>query len=267
VTATHPAPPARISEVVDEGVMLSVIPWRLEGPETPVILVHGLASNARLWDGVGAALAARGHPVVAIDQRGHGLSSKPDGGYDFATITRDLVRLIERLGWQDRPPMVAGQSWGGNVVLDLAAHHPDTVSAITLVDGGTIELSARFADWPTCEAALAPPKLIGTPFEQVERWIRSAHADWPEAAIAGTLANMEVLGDGTVRPWLSRGHHMLILRQLWEHHPSLLYPNVKAPVLVLMAEDPSNQRSPTSRSIGSRATMTCTPSIPIWSPA
>ncbi len=45
----------------------------------PFVLVHGLASNARLWDGVATALVAAGHPVFAVDLRGHGRSSKPAG--------------------------------------------------------------------------------------------------------------------------------------------------------------------------------------------
>jgi pimeloyl-ACP methyl ester carboxylesterase len=234
--------PVRLAEVVDEGVMLSAIPWNLDGPLTPMLLVHGLASNARLWDGVASVLSELGHPVVAVDQRGHGLSSKPSSGYDFPTVTQDLARLISRLGWEDRVPMVAGQSWGGNVVLDLAAHHPSVVSGITLVDGGTIRLSARFADWPTCAATLAPPPLVGTPYSQIEGWIRSSHADWPEAGIEGTLANLEVLEDGTVRPWLSRENHMQILHHLWEHDPRVLYPKVQVPALVLVASDKSNTR-------------------------
>lgn len=130
----------------------------------PVLAVHGLASNARLWDGVASALVADGHPVAAVDQRGHGLSDKPANGYDFATLTSDLVAVADHLGWVGaRRPVVAGQSWGANVAVELAARHPDRVAALVLVDGGTIELSGRFADWPTCEAALTPPPLDGTP--------------------------------------------------------------------------------------------------------
>ena len=242
MTTSLPAVPPRLAEVVDDGVMLSAIPWSLEGDEVPIVLVHGLASNARLWDGVGPVLARRGHPVMAVDQRGHGLSSKPDGGYDFETITRDLHRLVSRLGWSDRAPVLVGQSWGGNVVLDLAVRHPEGIGGLVFVDGGTIELCARFADWPTCEAALSPPALAGTAFGQVESWIRGNHPDWPETGIQGTLANMEVLGDGTVRPWLSREHHIEILRHLWEHHPPALYPHVDPAVVLIMAEDRSNSR-------------------------
>ncbi|MFN8598748.1 MAG: alpha/beta fold hydrolase, partial [Anaerolineae bacterium] len=54
-----------------------------------LVLLHGLASQAHIWDLVAPQLIDR-FRVIAIDQRGHGLSDKPDSGYDFATITRDL---------------------------------------------------------------------------------------------------------------------------------------------------------------------------------
>lgn len=219
---------------------------RVGGPAEggrPILMVHGLASNARLWDGVADHLVASGHPVASIDQRGHGLSAKPDAGYDFGTLTDDLVAVIEAVGWTgDRVPFVAGQSWGANVVLELVARHPGATSGLALVDGGTIELSSRFADWPTCEAALSPPPLIGTRAHEFERLIRAHHPDWPETGIAGTLANVEVLPDGTIRPWLSRPNHMTILKHLWNHHPSDRYPLVDVPVLIVPADDPANPR-------------------------
>jgi pimeloyl-ACP methyl ester carboxylesterase len=58
---------------------------------SPFVLLHGLSSNCRTWEFVAARLTAAGHYVVAVDQRGHGLSDKPSTGYDFATITADLA--------------------------------------------------------------------------------------------------------------------------------------------------------------------------------
>jgi len=207
------------------------------GDGRPFLLVHGLASNARLWDGVAAHLAAAGHAVVAVDLRGHGRSSKPDHGYDFATVVADLVALTGALGLER--PIVAGQSWGGNVVLELAARRPDLVHALALVDGGWIHLGDRFAEWSECETAMRPPSLAGTKYGRIEAAIRAARPDWPDSGIAGALANFEVLDDGTVRPWLSLDNHLRILRALWEHEPRRVYPRVSAPVLLIPAADAS----------------------------
>ena len=222
------------------GVELHAVHWDPPGsPEDrntlrPWLLVHGLASNARLWDGVAAHLASLGHDVVAIDQRGHGRSSKPDEGYDMPTVADDLRLLIDRLGW-DRPA-VAGQSWGGNVVLELADRHPDLVSTIACVDGGFIDLGTRFPDWEDAAAALAPPRLAGTPLDRIRTWLETSAGDWPESGRLGTLANFEVRDDGTIAPWLTFDRHLLVLRGLWEHQPSTRYPRIRVPTLLVVAD-------------------------------
>lgn len=224
---------------VAEAVELAVDRWEPDGPtiaprpglDPGFMLVHGLASNARLWDGVAQRLAAVGHPVATVDLRGHGRSAKPDGPYDVPTVATDLASLIDRLGL-DRP-IVAGQSWGGNVVLELAARHPGAVRGIVCVDGGWLEPSRAFPDWDACMRALAPPHLVGRPVGQIEGHLRAAHPDWSEAAIQATLANFEIRPDGTVAPWLTYARHMEVLRGLWDHHPPDLYPAVAAPVLLV----------------------------------
>jgi pimeloyl-ACP methyl ester carboxylesterase len=226
---------------VAPGVELAVDSWapggttdaHTEPAGEPFLLVHGLASNARMWDGVATGLAPAGHPVLAVDLRGHGRSSKPDGPYDVPTVAHDLAMLIERLGL-DRP-VVAGQSWGGNVAVELAARHPDAVRGIVCVDGGWLELGRQFADWDACRSALAPPRLIGRHLEEVAGYVRGAHPDWPESGIRGVLANFEVRPDGTVAPWLTYERHIQVLRGLWEHRPSELYAGIGVPVLLVPA--------------------------------
>ena len=80
------------------GLRLHLRDWG--GPDVPpaILLVHGLASNARIWDLL-APLLAPNFRLVAIDQRGHGVSDKPDDGYDLATIAGDLAGAIVALGW------------------------------------------------------------------------------------------------------------------------------------------------------------------------
>jgi pimeloyl-ACP methyl ester carboxylesterase len=202
-----------------------------DGP--PVVLVHGLASNARLWDGVGEHLAAGGHRVAALDLRGRGRSDRPDGGYDLATVADDVRLAIDALGMAR--PLVAGQSWGGNVAVELAWAHPGAVSAIACVDGGTITLAERFADFDACWAALAPPVTEGTAISAIERFMRKNHPDWPDTGIAGALACFDVRPDGTGAPWLTRDRHRLVLQGMWSHRPRQRFAEITVPVLFMPA--------------------------------
>lgn len=204
------------------------------GDGQPFLLVHGLASNLRMWDGVAEHLVGAGHRVVTVDLRGHGRSDKPDAGYDVGDVASDVRTLIDGLGLGR--PWVAGQSWGGNVALELAWAHPEAVAGIACVDGGWIELADRFPDWETCRRLLAPPATAGMAATDLEAQLRRSHPGWPEAGIRGALACFEVRADGTVAPWLTLERHLLVLRGLWQHRPSSRYPEVTAPVLLLPAK-------------------------------
>ncbi|HSH05714.1 MAG TPA: alpha/beta hydrolase [Anaerolineae bacterium] len=200
----------------------------------PFLLVHGLASNAQTWDGVARYLAEHGHHTIAIDQRGHGLSDKPDDGYDFDQITDDIYQLLQQLGWQK--PILAGQSWGGNVMISFGARYPDAAQQLICVDGGFLDLRIR-GSWAEVSQALRPPPLAGTPRQKLYDRIRQAYPDWSEAGINATLANFEHLPDGTIRPWLSLENHMRILRAMYDQQPATLYPHVHTPVLFCVADD------------------------------
>jgi pimeloyl-ACP methyl ester carboxylesterase len=221
---------------VADGVELAADSWPPAGGDggPAFVLIHGLASNARLWDGVAGALTATGHAVVTVDLRGHGRSSKPDGPYDVPTVAADVAVLIERLGLER--PVVAGQSWGGNVTVELAASRPELLHGIVCVDGGWLEPSRSFPDWDACLAALSPPHLVGRPLTEVEGYIRSAHPDWPENGIQGTLANFERRPDGTIAPWLTFERHIAVLHGLWDHHPSQRFAGLAVPALLVPAD-------------------------------
>ncbi|NNN21828.1 MAG: alpha/beta hydrolase [Acidimicrobiales bacterium] len=217
---------------VEPGISLAT--WMLRGSGTPFLLVHGLSSNARLYDGVAHKLSELGHHCVSLDQRGHGQSDKPDSGYDFKTITDDLHSVIVKLSL--KRAILVGQSWGGNVVLEHAKRFPSEVAGIALIDGGWLEPSFIFDTWEECSKVLAPPNLAGTSETLLKKLIQASHRDWSAEAIEATMANMEVLSDGTVRPWLGIDNHMQILRALYDHHPSKIYQDIGAPVLLIPAE-------------------------------
>ncbi len=201
----------------------------------PVALLHGLASTCHIWDLV-APILAKDFAVVAIDQRGHGQSDKPDYGYDFATVARDLLGVIATRNMEK--PVIVGHSWGADVALEFAVAYPDLPQGICFVDGGMIEPSAR--PGMTLEQArvdMAPPVFTGMTLEQFRKRFRDRPKPFPlppefEEIL---LANFEVIEDGSIRAWLSRENHLRIIDALWEHHPPQLYPKVSCPVLILPA--------------------------------
>jgi len=232
--------------MVAPGVELHVEVRLGDRAAAPFVLVHGLASNARLWDGVAEFLQAAGHTVVAIDQRGHGLSDAPDSGYDLDTAVADLLTLIDMLELER--PVLAGQSWGGNVVLELGWRRPEAVRGIACVDGGVIELSQAFPSWEECLAALTPPALDHLTLAELETRIRKSVPHFTDRAVAAYLHCFRARPDGTIEPRLQRPRHLLILRSLWEHRPSTRWATLKVPTMLLLADSGDGTRTSRKRS-------------------
>lgn len=204
---------------------------RSGGPGVPFLFVHGLASNARLWDGVADSVATVGHDSIAVDQRGHGESSQVDAGFDFASLTEDLIAVIDAS--VDRPVIAVGQSWGANVVLELAMRHPDRVVGLCLVDGGFIRLSHSFDSWNDAAAELAPPTFDHLTGDQLADMLRQQLVGFSDSAIAAQLANFEDGPDRTVRARLRRANHMTILRHLWEQDPDEVASRIHHPIRLI----------------------------------
>jgi pimeloyl-ACP methyl ester carboxylesterase len=115
------------SRYVDTGELRMHAVTGGEGP--PLLLVHGWPQSWYQWRMLMPALA-RDFQVVAVDQRGIGLSDKPPGGYDTATLASDLVALMEVLGHQ-RFALV-GFDTGMVISYALAADHPDRLERLVV---------------------------------------------------------------------------------------------------------------------------------------
>jgi pimeloyl-ACP methyl ester carboxylesterase len=98
-----------------------------EGP--PLLLVHGWPQTWYAWRMLMPTLA-RDFQVVAVDQRGIGLSDKPSDGYDTGTLARDLVALMDALGHQ-RFAMY-GTDTGMPIAYALAADHPERLERLVV---------------------------------------------------------------------------------------------------------------------------------------
>ena len=201
----------------------------------PMLLLHGLASHCGIWDLV-APMLARHARVVALDLRGHGASAKPDRGYDFDTVAGDVIRFCRIVGL--RNSLVAGHSWGGNVAVHLAARYPAEFSRLVMVDGGYIEPSSIPGwTWEKAREELSPPNFGEVTLQQVTDHIKGGSlAPYMTPAIEKVLAaNFHVTPEGFARPNLSRDNHLKVVRALWEHKPSQLFPRIQCPALILPA--------------------------------
>jgi pimeloyl-ACP methyl ester carboxylesterase len=96
----------------------------------PVILCHGFPELAFSWRHQIKALADAGRWVIAPDQRGYGLSSKPEEttDYDIDALTGDIVGLMDHLGVEKA--ILAGHDWGGIVVWQAPLIHPGRIAGV-----------------------------------------------------------------------------------------------------------------------------------------
>ena len=102
-----------------------------EGAGSPVLLIHGFASNHRVnWVGTGWTKFLRdaGYRVIALDNRGHGESEKlyDPSHYSASIMADDAARLIEHLGLGQ--VAVMGYSMGARIAAFLTMQRPDLVS-------------------------------------------------------------------------------------------------------------------------------------------
>jgi pimeloyl-ACP methyl ester carboxylesterase len=106
-----------------------------EGDGEPTVLVHGFASNKEVnWVAPGwvTALTRAGRRVIALDNRGHGQSSKlyDPAAYHSSIMARDVVALLDHLGIGCADAM--GYSMGARITAYLAVNSPSRVRSVIL---------------------------------------------------------------------------------------------------------------------------------------
>ena len=115
--------------VTSDGVALS---YGSIGGGRPLVMIHGWSQTAEQFRYQFDALASRVH-VFAYDQRGHGLSARPDHGYRIHRLAMDLWEFLERLKLRD--VVLLGHSMGCSVVWAyLELFGEDRLARLILVD-------------------------------------------------------------------------------------------------------------------------------------
>jgi pimeloyl-ACP methyl ester carboxylesterase len=133
-----------------------------EGKGEPIVLVHGFASNKEtnwVYPGWVSTLVGAGRRAVALDNRGHGQSTKLYDPADYHTekMVEDVVALLDHLGFARAD--LFGYSMGARVCAFLAVRHPGRARSvilgglgIRLVDGiGLPEEIAQALEAPRAE--------------------------------------------------------------------------------------------------------------------
>lgn len=174
------------------------------GQGAPVVLVHGLPSNAYDWAGVPAKLAALGHRVITYDRVGYGFSSRADASashYTYESNADDLAALLAAL---DIPrATLVGWSYGGAVVQTLASRHPEIVDALVLVGAVGPALRERVDD--PLHVLLSSP--VGAP---ILRWIASI-PPLSRVVTAGSVDRAFTGAEAVPKGWVDYTRAMLAL--------------------------------------------------------
>jgi pimeloyl-ACP methyl ester carboxylesterase len=118
--------------------------------ERPLVLIHGLLMNRRMFDRLGPAMAERGNRVIAVDLLGHGRSDRPAdmSQYSMTFFARQVEALLDHLDLKNA--VVGGTSLGANVTLELAYLEPKRVKAMMV-------------EMPVLDNALLAAAVIFTP--------------------------------------------------------------------------------------------------------
>jgi 3-oxoadipate enol-lactonase len=104
--------------------------YELRGSGAPLVMIHGAQGDQSMFADLAPVCAASGFRVLTFDQRGSGLSDKPDMDGSIAMLADDTAALMDHLGLS--PAHAIGVSMGGMIAQELALRHPGKVRSLVL---------------------------------------------------------------------------------------------------------------------------------------
>ena len=107
--------------------------YEISGAGAPLLLITGLGSDLRDLKQL-ITMLGRDFLVIAMDNRGAGLSDKPDEPYSMEVMATDAYAVLKDAGVESAA--VLGYSMGGRIALELTLQHPERVSHLILLGSG-----------------------------------------------------------------------------------------------------------------------------------
>ncbi len=123
------------------------IHYMVQGDGEPIILIHGYTANAQMnWSLPGVIdLLSKNYKVIALDNRGHGLSDKPEQPEEYGIkMVEDAVGLLDHL--KIERAHVVGYSMGGMITMKLLSTHPERVISAIVGGWGWLQPHPRLAE-------------------------------------------------------------------------------------------------------------------------
>ncbi len=111
--------------------MCALLAVDVTGAGGPVVLLHGLATDRRIWRLVAPQLARR-HTIITLDLPGFGGSAPAGEGFGLEEVAERIARGLAARGVPG-PYDLVGHSLGGGIALTLASHRPGSVRRLVLV--------------------------------------------------------------------------------------------------------------------------------------
>ncbi|MGV9292557.1 alpha/beta fold hydrolase [Amycolatopsis sp. NPDC003676] len=173
-------------------MLLETCEWgNPDGP--PVVLVHGVGSHAGSWRKVVDERWGKRFRIIAFDLRGHGRSGW-EPPWTHATYVDDLLESVDALGL-DRPDWV-GRSFGGRLMLDLAARAPERIRRLALLEP-VVRIPAELA------RHRAEQELTGGEWDSFEQFVASRENLGPDVDVEKFKAELadefDTLPDGRLK--------------------------------------------------------------------
>ncbi|MBI4595544.1 MAG: alpha/beta fold hydrolase [Candidatus Tectomicrobia bacterium] len=104
--------------------------FEIQGQGQPLLLIMGLGAPAAAWDPTFVQELSKTNQVITYDNRGTGLSDKPDELYSIAMFASDTAGLLDALKIPRAHTL--GVSMGGMIAQEMAIHYPQKVASLIL---------------------------------------------------------------------------------------------------------------------------------------
>jgi pimeloyl-ACP methyl ester carboxylesterase len=147
-----------------------------QGADLPLVLLHGAFSSIEPDFGQMIPIFAKSRQLIAVEQQGHGHTADIDRPLRYEQMADDTVALLQHLGIEKAD--FFGYSFGGEVVMKIAYHHPEMARKLVLAGGTAYHLEGLHPGLMEGLEDMPPEALDGTPWKEAYDKVAPNPADW-----------------------------------------------------------------------------------------